>query len=303
MWEQRLGSKTGPLDNAHNLRVVRTATALNLPFTDASQAPETDWEQQGDKVRQRYKRLAEVPLSAFGWATAAAAYGVHRLTWHMEHGGLPPEAAVDRLDGWTARLIDRRQEPEAIERGATGIPRSLLPGHPTVGGCGARWVTAALRYIGSGESREGALAEGDGRAPGRNLPEVASENAPHGEEGQPVAGGPEPAGGHSEDNNGPGPPAPVGGRRGDPANPRDLVLERTLVGQSVPAARPAGGGSSWTRARAPGPDGMQGAVDPGQPGQSAGGARKGDGGMERRTGGEDGPRGSQGQPGLESLRD
>ena len=40
------GQQAGPVDNAHNLRVVRTATALNLPFTDASQAPEMDWEEQ-----------------------------------------------------------------------------------------------------------------------------------------------------------------------------------------------------------------------------------------------------------------
>ncbi len=61
-------------------------------------------EQQSEKVRERYNRIAKLPLSAFGRATAAAAYGVHRLTWHMKHRGLPPEAAVDRLDGWTARL-------------------------------------------------------------------------------------------------------------------------------------------------------------------------------------------------------
>ncbi len=112
-------------------------------------------EQQSEKVRERYTRIAKLPLSAFGWATAAAVYGVHRLTWHMEHGGLPPDAAVDRLDGWTARLIDRGQEPGAIGRRATGISRSLLPGHPTVGPLRehvrARWVTAALQYICSGE--------------------------------------------------------------------------------------------------------------------------------------------------------
>ena len=151
----------GVAENAHNLREVRMATALNLPFTDASQAPEMNWEQQSEKVRERYTRIAKLPLSAFGRATAAAAYGVHRLTWHMEHGGLPPEAAIDRLDGWTAKLIDRGQEPGAVERRATGIPRSLLPGHPTVGGFGAlplrehvraRWAAAAVRYIGRGES-------------------------------------------------------------------------------------------------------------------------------------------------------
>ncbi len=48
------GQQDGPGDNAHNLRVVRTATALNLPFTDASQAPEMDWEQESEKMRERY---------------------------------------------------------------------------------------------------------------------------------------------------------------------------------------------------------------------------------------------------------
>jgi hypothetical protein len=45
-----------------------------------------------------------------------------------------------------------------------------------------------------------------------------------------VAGGSESAGGHSEDGNGHGAPAPACGRRGEPVNPRDLMLERTLVG-------------------------------------------------------------------------
>jgi hypothetical protein len=90
------GQQAGPVDNAHNLRVVRTATALNLPFTDDSQAPEIDWEEQSEKVRERYNRKAKLPLSAFGRATATAAYGMHRLKWHMEHGGLRLDSQANR---------------------------------------------------------------------------------------------------------------------------------------------------------------------------------------------------------------
>jgi len=138
------------------LRVVTTATALGLPYTDVDRSPDMDWGAQTDKVRVRLARIAQLSLSIFGRAAAAAAYGMHRLTWHMEHGGLPPEVMIDRLESWTARLVDRAQGPDAADRRATGVPRNLLPGHPTTGGFGAltlrehiraRWASAAVRYV------------------------------------------------------------------------------------------------------------------------------------------------------------
>lgn len=36
-------------------------------------------------------------ISIFGWATAAFAYGLHRLAWHMEAGGLTPEVTLANL--------------------------------------------------------------------------------------------------------------------------------------------------------------------------------------------------------------
>ncbi len=72
-----VAGRAGGYGKAYNLRVVRAATPLNLPFTDVTQAPEMDWEQQSEKVRERYNRIAKLPLSAFGRATAAAAAAAH----------------------------------------------------------------------------------------------------------------------------------------------------------------------------------------------------------------------------------
>ena len=74
----------------------------------------------------------------------------------MEHGGPPPDRQFDRLERMAARLIDRGQGPEACERRATGIPESLVPGHPSRGGFGAlplrehacaRWAGWAFQRV------------------------------------------------------------------------------------------------------------------------------------------------------------
>ena len=138
------------------LKVVASATALNLPFTDVGGSPMLDWETQRDKVLSRFSRIARLRLSTFGRATAAAAYGMHRVTWHMEHGGLPPDTVVEGLERVAAKLVDRDLAPDARERRATGVPQRLLVGHPSLGGFGAialkehvraRWAGWALRFI------------------------------------------------------------------------------------------------------------------------------------------------------------
>ena len=79
---------------------------------------------------------------------------MHRLTWHMEHGGMPAESVVESLEKKAAGLIDRNLGPATRERRATGVPRRLLPGHPMEGGFGAlatrehvqaRWACWAVR--------------------------------------------------------------------------------------------------------------------------------------------------------------
>ena len=104
------------------MKVVSSATALNLPFTDAHTEPVVAWTSQVEKVWSRFERIASLYLSVFGRATAAAAYGLHCLTWHMEHGGLPPERLLVDLEAKAAKLIDRGQGPSAQGRRATGIP-------------------------------------------------------------------------------------------------------------------------------------------------------------------------------------
>ena len=142
--------------SVQGLRVLPSATALNLPFTDVGSEPVMDWATQTEKVWSRFGRIASLYLSVFGRASAAAAYGLHRLTWHMEHGGLPPEGVLTELEAKAAKLVDRGQGPSARDRRATGVPKRLLLGHPTAGGFGAlplrehvqaRWACWAVRFV------------------------------------------------------------------------------------------------------------------------------------------------------------
>ena len=108
------------------------------------------------KWRRFGRGLNVLRLSGFGRATAATAYGLHCLTWHMEHGGLPPKRTLVYLEVKAAKLIDRGQGPSAQGRRATGIPKLLLLGHSSVGGFGAlplrehvtaRWACWAVRFV------------------------------------------------------------------------------------------------------------------------------------------------------------
>ena len=71
--------------NIGGLRVVQQATALNLPFADVGHQPQVDWKPRVQQVYGRMKKILAMGFSAFGRATAVAAYGLQLVTWHMEH--------------------------------------------------------------------------------------------------------------------------------------------------------------------------------------------------------------------------
>jgi hypothetical protein len=75
-----VGPNPGPVEEAQGVRVVQQATALNLPFTDTGAEPAMSWQAQKEKALSRAEPISSLYLSVFGRATAAAAYGLHRLT-------------------------------------------------------------------------------------------------------------------------------------------------------------------------------------------------------------------------------
>ncbi|GIL55468.1 hypothetical protein Vafri_11032 [Volvox africanus] len=146
------------------LKVVATATALNLPMDNQPQPPQLDWPKMLGLAYRRMQSLARFPLSAFGRAKAASAYGLQTVTWHMEHGGPPPAPMLAQIERLTARLVDRKQGPEDQGQRLTGVPNGLLIGHPSAGGFGllplrqhtqARHAVWAVRFI------QGAMESGD----------------------------------------------------------------------------------------------------------------------------------------------
>ena len=125
------------------MRVVSHATTLGIQFSDEGNgqepAPGVDWEQRLKVVRACYDKLARLPLSMFGRAMGAAAYGVSQLLYHAEFSDMP-DTVMEQLLKMTAKLVDRGLAPAAspFRRGhrLPGIRSSLLPGPPASGGVG-----------------------------------------------------------------------------------------------------------------------------------------------------------------------
>ncbi|GIL90420.1 hypothetical protein Vretifemale_18065, partial [Volvox reticuliferus] len=91
-----------------------------------------------------------------GRAAAVSAYCLQTVTWHMEHGGPPPDTTLSNIECLAARLVDRQQGPEDQGQRFTGVPSRLLVGHPSIGGFGllplrqhirARQAVWAVRFI------------------------------------------------------------------------------------------------------------------------------------------------------------
>ncbi|KAG1664908.1 hypothetical protein FOA52_006254 [Chlamydomonas sp. UWO 241] len=86
------------------LAVVTEAASLGV-VVEAGGEPQPDWEELLDQVALKYDKLARLPLSAFGRASASAVYGVgrllHRATMHAV-----PLWVFDRLHRISKRLVD-----------------------------------------------------------------------------------------------------------------------------------------------------------------------------------------------------
>jgi hypothetical protein len=161
VWEQRLdstpGQHAGPVDYAHNVRVVRTAPGVWTCRSQTLAKPQrwTGSSRAKSKMRERYNRITKLPLSASGRATTAAAYGVHRLRWHMQHGELPPEAAVDpvrRLDSQDNRPRARNRSDRA--KSDDGHTEVTPPRRPDGGG--GIWSAPTVRVC-EGEAGHGGV--------------------------------------------------------------------------------------------------------------------------------------------------
>ena len=73
-----------PRGAAGGARGQQPATALNLRFTGGA----------GDCGGGVSREMSYIPLSVFGRASAMAVFGLHRVTFRMEHSGMPQGATV-----------------------------------------------------------------------------------------------------------------------------------------------------------------------------------------------------------------
>ena len=136
------------LQQVCGLQVVQHAKSLGIAFSnDGDTANAAAWPELLARLKTSYERISRAGLSVFGRAQAAAAYGVSRILYHVEHLGLPDEVReeVHRL---TSRLVDKGQVAlRAWQQHwpLPGIPSALLAGSPVEGGFGALpWGEHAL---------------------------------------------------------------------------------------------------------------------------------------------------------------
>ena len=119
----------------HGLTVVPSVKLLGLHIlVDGS--VEVDWQKRVDGVLKVYDFIGKLPLSAFGRGFASAAYGISKLLYVAEFGGLPPPHILTQLETATAKLVDRGLAPSSTVRRFAAVAKDLLPGHPCTGGFG-----------------------------------------------------------------------------------------------------------------------------------------------------------------------
>jgi hypothetical protein len=120
------------------LAVVTEAASLGA-VVEAGGEPQPEWDELVDQLALKYDKLARLPLSAFGRASAAAAYGVGRLL-HRAAMHAVPQRVIDRLHRISKRLVDAGVGPTPVasraRRVLPGVPSALLRGRPARGGMG-----------------------------------------------------------------------------------------------------------------------------------------------------------------------
>jgi hypothetical protein len=136
--------------------VVPAAKALGITFSNdfaaTADQPVTsqavDWTAQLQAVAHTFLKVERMYLSAFGRAFACSGYGISRILYHAEYGGMPPADVLNDLQRMTRLMIDRGHVPKNL-RGESRAPPTMqhqppssltddiIVGHPKEGGCGA----------------------------------------------------------------------------------------------------------------------------------------------------------------------
>ena len=123
------------------LQLVGRAVALGIAFSNVDHrlvpaSPSADWAALLDAVRSVSDKVCRVGLSAFGRSFAISGYGVSKLLYHAEYGGMPPAAVLEELQRATRIVVDMGRVPGVRGAVPPGLLAELLPGHPSVGGFG-----------------------------------------------------------------------------------------------------------------------------------------------------------------------
>ena len=95
-----------------SIKVAQQVQSLGVTYNNDTTAPPPaqPWEDMLDATHIGFTKLAKLPLSMFGRATAASSYCISKLLFQAEFGNMPDTAASE-LQRMTTALVDRNLVP------------------------------------------------------------------------------------------------------------------------------------------------------------------------------------------------
>ena len=149
---QQVAAAAGGEQNLGTMQLVDAAKSLGVLF-DKQGGSTVDWDSRLEKVQQRMQRISHISnLSAFGRAFAVNAYALSTLLYAAQFACQLPAAVTEKLNRWSAALIDAGLGPTDRLSRPPGIPADCMAAHPKLGGFGmlpihhhllSRWAVEA----------------------------------------------------------------------------------------------------------------------------------------------------------------
>jgi hypothetical protein len=118
------------------LSLAQSAKSLGVTFSGTGDTT-IDWGARMAIAKHRLGKIAHIPnLSAFGRAFAVNAYALATLLYAGQFGCGMPTLHAEKLQKWSAAVVDASLSPEGSLSRPPGVPSSCMAAHPKEGGFG-----------------------------------------------------------------------------------------------------------------------------------------------------------------------
>lgn len=122
-------------ETVHGIKVVPMTKALGVHYTNDPSTcppPAVPWNKLRSLVHARLTKIAKLPISMWGRATAAHSYALSQLLFQAEFCDIPKDLVQD-IQKWTTMLIDRQAPPPPLPNPSSPppLPPPTPPPTPT----------------------------------------------------------------------------------------------------------------------------------------------------------------------------